>query len=123
MNDKQNLLDMLIERVRNMDDEQIAKVILDVWSDTDVASLLKQNEELKKQNEELKKIIEQKFYGDKRDMYLNPEKHTGGSDNIDIEGFNKTGKEILQDKQKMLNLLKNTGLHDDDGKLKKDIEF
>lgn len=106
-NDKQKLLDVLIERVSNMDDEQIAKVILDVWSDTDVASLLKQNEELKKQNEELKKIIEQKSYGD----------------NIDIEGFKKTGKEILQDKQKMLNLLKNTGLHDDDGKLKKDIEF
>lgn len=55
MNDKQKLLDVLIERVSNMDDEQIAKVILDVWSDTDVASLLKQNEELKKQNEELKK--------------------------------------------------------------------
>ena len=62
--EKQVLLNKLIERVNTMTDEQIAKVILDVWSNTDVASLLKQNEELKKQVEELREVIKQKWYTD-----------------------------------------------------------
>ena len=57
--EKQVLLNKLIERVNTMTDEQIAKVILDVWSNTDVASLLKQNEELKKELSWYKKYTDE----------------------------------------------------------------
>jgi len=108
--EKQVLLNKLIERVNTMTDEQIAKVILDVWSNTDVASLLKQNEELKKQVEELREVIKQKWY-------------TDSVDSVDIVDFKTAAKEILNDKQKSLDLLKSTGLHNSDGTLKTEEEL